>query len=123
MALKKGYFIIGIIFTFIFAFKLVSAITNSSSYIEALIWGAFTYMCFALSYLFPQFQKKDERMNLIRQKGLYYSFFALMIYFIIIIVLIQVGIIALTSLEIASVLISLMVITMWTSWIILSRRY
>ncbi|MCM2978642.1 hypothetical protein M3592_24620 [Priestia aryabhattai] len=123
MALKKGYFLIGIMFTFIFGFKLVSAITNSASYIEALIWGAFTYMCFALSYLFPHFQKKDERMNLIRQKGLYYSFFALMIYLFIAIALIKIGIIALTSLEIASVLISLMVITMWTSWIILSKRY
>ncbi|MGC8262211.1 hypothetical protein ACP2W8_22090 [Bacillus subtilis] len=124
MTSRRNLLLIGILFFMIFAVRtFIGITTNSLSFIELLMWGALTYLCFAASYIYPQFKAKDERSRLIKQKGMQYSLFAVLIFLILIIFGVQFNIIALTTIEIARILVSLTIITIFSSWIILSKKY
>lgn len=121
---QRNFYIIGCLFVFIFGVRLVlSTMTNSVSLIELLMWGALAFLGFAGGYLYPQFKNEDERVKLIKQKGMYFSGIALLIYFVISIVLIQYNIISLTTIEILRILMPLAIITIFGSWIVLSKKY
>ncbi|QTN01324.1 permease [Sediminibacillus dalangtanensis] len=90
---------------------------------ENLIWLAMAVMAFCLSYLFPQFIQKDERMKLIRQKGIFFSFFAFLFYSILLTTLLHTNLIQLTGSETISILTSLMICTVFISWVVLSKIY
>lgn len=68
-------------------------------------------MSFCLGYLHPQFKQKDERMRLIRQKGIYISYFASLVYYIILTVVIQLNFVTLTALQVLNILAALTIIT------------
>lgn len=98
--------------------------TGQLSGIEVFNFGAIIYMIFAIIYLYPQFKDNDERTKLIRQKGMYYTVFIVLFVLLIVIGLNQFNIIALTltPVEIMRSILSLILVTLWTSWIILSER-
>jgi len=77
---------------------------------------------FCMAYLYPQFKQKDERMKLIRQKGMFYSYFALLFYFAVFIIIVEFQILALTAKDILYSLMTLTVSTVFISWVILARR-
>jgi len=123
MGSQRSYLIIGILFSFIFVVRLVlSIMTNSVSIVELLNWGSIAYMVFAISYLYPQFKHKDERIEAIRQKGTYQSIFIVLVVLIALMLLVQFNMLTLTTLEIVRVMISVIILSIWTSWVILSKK-
>ena len=74
---QKYFVIMGIIFLFMSGFMILTGIMTHSAPPEATypLLGMMI-MCFCLSYLHPQFKEKDERMKLIRYKGMFFSFCA-----------------------------------------------
>lgn len=80
-------------------------------------------MSFCMSYLYPQFKEKDERMKLIREKGMFFSLIAMMVYFILFLTGIQFEVISLTTLELLNILISLMICTVFLSFVVYSKIY
>ncbi|MEN8699725.1 permease [Bacillus infantis] len=81
-----------------------------------------TVMSFSMGYLFPQFKQKDERMKLIRQKGLFYAYFALIVYFLIFFLLIGLKIIDISALELLQILSGLTISTVFLSMVYVSKR-
>ncbi|MGD6843413.1 permease [Bacillus infantis] len=81
-----------------------------------------TVMSFSMGYLYPQFKQKDERMKLIRQKGLFYAYFALIVYFLIFFLLIGLKIIDISALELLQILSGLTISTVFLSMVYVSKR-
>jgi hypothetical protein len=124
MALRKSYYIIGGLFVFIFLVKMIFGIAAGSlSLIELLMLGALAFLSFAAGYLYPQFKQKDERSQHIRQKGMQYSMIALSVYFLVLILGMQLGFITLAAVDVVRILVSLQIITLFSSWIILSKKF
>ncbi|MED1738000.1 hypothetical protein P4U97_00405 [Bacillus swezeyi] len=124
MTYRKSCYIIGGLFVFIFVVQMVVGITTASlSLIELLMLGAMAFLSFAAGYLYPQFKQKDERSQLIRQKGMEYSMIALSVYFLVLILGMQLGFITLAAVDVVRVLVSLQIITIFSSWIILSKKF
>lgn len=87
------------------------------------MWGALAFLSFAQGYLYPQFEQKDERAQLIRQKGMQYSMIALSVYFLVLIFGMQLGFFMLAAFDILCILVSLQIITLFSSWMILSKKF
>src|SRR5690625_205083 len=116
---------IGILFTILFsAIFFLFFITGQLSGIEVFNFGAAFYIIVAIFYLYPQFKDNDERTKAIRQKGMYYA--VLIVLFVLIVVkgLHQFDAITLTltPVEIVQTILSLILVTVWTTWILLSGR-
>ncbi len=62
-------------------------------------------------------------MRLICQKGMYVSYFALLVYYIILTVVIQFNFLTLTALQVLNILAALTIITVFLSWVVLSKIY
>ncbi|QHZ45054.1 MULTISPECIES: hypothetical protein [Bacillus] len=123
MALRKAYYIIGGLFVFIFLVKMIFGIAGDSlSLIELFMWGGLAFLSFAAGYLYPQFKQKDERSQHIRQKGMQYSMIALSVYLLVLIFGMQLGYITLAGVDVVRILVSLQVITVFSSWIVLSKK-
>jgi len=119
---RFAYFSLGIIFfsmggllAFV-AFKAKDSLPDTS-----LLLFALSIMSFCISYLYPQFIQKDERMKLIRQKGMFYSYFAMIFYYIILSASLHFHFIALDATQVLNILISLHVSTVFISLVILSK--
>ncbi|MCY7916130.1 hypothetical protein [Bacillus vallismortis] len=124
MKLQKVYFIIGVLFTMILLTKTFFQIaTHSVSFTELLMWGALSYLSFAAGYIYPHFIEKDERANLIKQKGMQYTLYFVLIYCVMIMFSMQFSTVALSAVEIMRILVSLTIITTFSSWVILSKKY
>ncbi|PZE19772.1 hypothetical protein [Paenibacillus xerothermodurans] len=124
MQSRVGYLIIGflllclsgyIFFDAIWAHSTVPLVTSHVFAVSVLL--------LSYSYLHPQFKKKDERMKIIREKGMHYSFLVLMLYFIIFVVLLSANIVSLTAIAVVQILISLTIITVALCMVILSKIY
>jgi nitric oxide reductase large subunit len=83
---------------------------------------ALTVMSFSMSYLYPQFKQKDERMKLIRYKGMGFTFFALVFYYIVLSGTIQFDIISLTAMDVLNILAALTISTLFISMVVLAKR-
>jgi hypothetical protein len=122
--LPKLYFIMGILFTLLGGFYVfVAMMAQDKPTSSVYITGSMTVMSFCLSYLSPQFKQKDERMKLIRQKGMFFSYFAILSYYIIFSTLLQFEIILITALELINILIALTISTVFLSFVIVSKKY
>ncbi|MEM5605959.1 permease [Bacillus cereus] len=84
---------------------------------------AMMIMCFCLSYLHPQFKEKDERMKLIRYKGMFFSFFALTAYYLLFSIGLNLKIITLSATELLNILMALTMSTVFISFVVLAKRY
>jgi len=121
---QRNFYIIGILFLLIFAVILFLRITtNFLSLIELLSWGTLTYMCFAGGYLYPHFRQKDERARFIREKGLKISMIFVLGFFVIATLINQFNLADLKMEELFQLVVSMTMITIFTSWIVLSKKY
>ena len=78
---QKYFVIMGIIFLFMSGFMILTGImTHSAPPPTTYPLLGMMIMCFCLSDLHQQFKEKDERMKLIRYKGMFVTFFALTVY-------------------------------------------
>ncbi|MGX1724877.1 hypothetical protein, partial [Bacillus haynesii] len=115
---------IGGLFVFVFLAKMIFGLAAGSiSVIELLMFGTLAFLSFAGGYLYPQFKQKDERSQHIRQKGMQYSMIALSVYLLVLIIGMQMGFITLAGIDVIRILVSLQIITVFSSWIILSRKF
>ncbi|MFJ7472153.1 permease [Peribacillus frigoritolerans] len=78
-------------------------------------------MFFSLTYLHSQFKLKDERMKIIREKSMFYTYFLLMAYFLLFVTLLSLNIISVTAIEIIFILASLTIITVFLLMVIISK--
>ncbi|MGE7890652.1 permease [Bacillus cereus] len=121
---QKYFVIMGIIFLFMSGFMILTGIMTHSAP------PAITYpllgmmiMSFCLSYLHPQFKEKDERMKLIRYKGMFFSFFALTAYYLLFSIGLNLKILTLSATELLNILMALTMSTVFISFVVLSKRY
>lgn len=125
MLSQRLYLMVGILFTIIFsAISFLFFITGQLSGIEVFNFGAAIYMIVAIFYLYPQFKDNDERTKAIRQKGMYYTVFIVLFVLLVVMGLHQFDAITLTltPVEIIQTILSLILITVWTTWILLSGK-
>lgn len=80
-------------------------------------------MAFCLAYLYPQFKENDERSKKIRERGMFISYFFILGYMIILMALFQFEIINLNGYQTVSVLTALTISTVFSSFVVLSKRY
>ncbi|WP_079529584.1 permease [Halobacillus hunanensis] len=120
----RAFFVLGTLLGLMGAFFLtVGILASGSPPVQTYTVLSLAVLAYSMSYLYPQFKQKDERMKLIRQKGMFYSFFAMMFYFIVILSILQFNIISLTAIELLNILIALNISTVFLSWVILARKY
>ncbi|MGG0717890.1 permease [Robertmurraya massiliosenegalensis] len=118
------YFIFGLFFFAMGGFLLfVSFMANAAPNTSFLMMFAMGIMSFCLSYLYPQFQQKDERMKRIREKGMFFSVTALMVYLLIFNIGLQVGLFTLTASELLHILTALIICTVFISFVVYSKIY
>ncbi|HRL52181.1 MAG TPA: hypothetical protein PLU84_07630, partial [Enterococcus aquimarinus] len=89
MNLRIGYLIIGVFLLFesIYLFSMLILIFS----------GAVVNL--SLFYLQPQFYQKDERIRIIREKSVFYSYFSLLFYLFVLLLLLYFNIISLTAIS------------------------
>lgn len=102
---------------------LAAFMDNSAPLSETYMILSMSVMAFCLGYLYPQFAQKDERMQLIRQKGMFFSFLAFLFYSVSLNSLLEFDIIQLTASDAINILTALMISTLFSSWVFLARRY
>ncbi|PHE99473.1 permease [Bacillus wiedmannii] len=121
---QKYFLIMGIIF-FIMSGTMVLAGIMTHSAPPAPTYTVLTMMimCFCLSYLHPQFKEKDERMKLIRYKGMFVTFFALIAYYLLFSFGLNLKILTLSATELLNILMALTMSTVFISFVVLSKRY
>ncbi|NYV65719.1 permease [Bacillus sp. Gen3] len=118
------FFILGMLFLMMAGFLILASIkANAAPSTMIFIQLAMAIMSFCLSYLYPQFKQKDERMKLIRQKGMFASFVAMLIYLIVFNMGIQFDFIILTANEMLHLLSALLISTLFISFVIYSKIY
>ncbi len=121
---QSFYMIAGLLFLLISGlFSTVALSTGNFPVGHELIIFGIGIMCFCLSYLYPQFIKNDERTKKIKERGMYYSYFFIMIYMIAMMGLYQFDVINLNGYQTVSLLAALTIITVFLSFVVLSKRY
>lgn len=121
--MTKSYLIIGWIMAIQTAFLFFVGISAGKFPYYALNPLALTVMSFCMYYLYPQFKEKDERMKMIREKGIFYSYFAILGFFIIIMSTLGIGLIDLTAMNLMYVITSLTIMTVFISMVIMAKVY
>ncbi|PEZ24926.1 permease [Bacillus thuringiensis] len=121
---QKYFVIMGVIFLFMSGFMILTGImTHSAPPSPTYTLLAMMVMCFCLSYLHPQFKEKDERMKLIRYKGMFFSFFALTAYYLLFSIGLNLKILTLSATELLNILMALTISTVFISFVVLAKRY
>lgn len=121
---QAAFTIFGTMFAAMGVFLLLVAImAKSAPLTETYTLLSMAIMSFSLSYLYPEFMQKDERMNMIRQKGMYFSVFAFLIYSFILTTVLRLDLFQLTAIEAINILLALMISTIFISWVVLARKY
>ncbi|WP_449538906.1 permease [Ferdinandcohnia sp. Marseille-Q9671] len=121
---RISFFVLGILFTImggfmIFAGLMADAAPPSIAYMQL----GMAVMSFCLSYLYPQFKQKDERMRLIRQKGMFASFVTVMLYLIVFNLALQFDLFVLTAIELLHILTTLIISTVFIAFVVYSKIY
>lgn len=118
----KAFFILGLSFVGMGGLLIFTGIkANAAPSSTSFLLLAMAVMSFCLSYLYPQFKQKDERMKLIRQKGMFASFIAMMIYLIVFIIGLQLDFFTITANQLVHILTALMICTVFISFVVYSK--
>jgi len=112
-----------------FIFLLFSLIFSSASIAKSvfpvgqdIVMFGISVMAFCLAYLYPQFKENDERSKLIREKGMFYSYFIIMGFLIIVSGLFQFNVINLNGIQTVYLIETLIIITVFLSFVVLSKK-
>ena len=120
---QRIFFVLGIFF-------LANGILLSASSISTgrfpvgfdVMAFAISIMAFCNGYLYPQFQAKDERSRIIREKGMFYSYFLLIGYLAVLMVLFQFTSFMLDGYQTVSVVAALLIATVFTMFVVVAKR-
>lgn len=117
------YILFGSIFLLFSLLLSLAPITTGTFPIgQELVMFSISVVAFCLAYLYPQFKENDERSKLIRQKGMFYSYFIIIGYLMIMSGLFQFNIIYLNGIQTLYVIQTLIIITVFLSFVVLSKK-
>ncbi|MED4463675.1 hypothetical protein [Metabacillus fastidiosus] len=88
-----------------------------------LLLLAVAVMSFCLAYLSPQFQQNDERIKKIKEKGMFYSYFFIIGYMFVLMIIVQRNETFLNTYQAICILASLTIMTVFLSFVVLAKRY
>lgn len=80
-------------------------------------------ICICNGYLAPQMANNDERTKFIRQKGMFYSYFAIIFYLVVLMSLIYFDVLAIGALHVVMLITFLVVSTVFVSMVVVSKIY
>ncbi|QGQ48295.1 hypothetical protein [Metabacillus sediminilitoris] len=121
---RRFFLISGFIFLFYSLLIGFSSISTGAFFVgHELVFLGTTVMSFCLAYLYPQFKENDERSKRIRERGMFFSYFFILCYMVILMPLFQFEIINLNGYQTVSLLATLTIITVFSSFVVLSKRY
>ncbi|MYL36180.1 permease [Halobacillus litoralis] len=80
-------------------------------------------LAFCMSYLYPQFKQKDERMKAIRQKAVAYAFTAVIGYLLIFSLLAELNVLTMDVTDILLLITALSMTTLFLLLVFLARKY
>lgn len=81
---RVPFIVFGVLFSVMTGFVVfVGIMAKSTPAPMAYMTLAMAVMSFCLAYLYPQFKQKAERMKLIREKGMFASYFAMIFYLVV----------------------------------------
>ena len=120
---QRIFFILGIFF-------LVNGILFTGASISAgrfpvgfdVMSFAISIMAFCNGYLYPQFKAKDERSRIIREKGMFYSYFILIGYLALFMILFQFTSLQLDGYQTVCIFAALLIATVFSSFVVVSKR-
>lgn len=118
------YIVLGCVFLcttglFIFIFIKTDDFQPMGFYSQAML----LVMCCCMAYLSPQMKQQDERFKLIREKGMFYSYFAIVVYLIGLMWLIQFDVIAISAIHVVMLLAFLISSTVFITMVVVSKIY
>jgi len=120
---QRLYIVFGFVFLlFSVIFSIASITTGVFPVGQELVTFGISVMAFCLAYLYPQFKENDERSKLIREKGMFYSYFIIMGFLIIISGLFQFNVINLNGIQTVYLIQTLIIITVFLSFVVLSKK-
>ncbi|KHF40500.1 hypothetical protein [Halalkalibacter okhensis] len=121
---RRFFLVAGFMFLF-YSLLMVFASISTGAFFAGyeLVYVSSAVMAFCLAYLYPQFKENDERSKKIRERGMFFSYIFIMGYMLILMALFQFQIIDLNGYQTVSLLTSLTIITVFSSFVILSKRY
>lgn len=90
--------------------------------VHALPLLSMTIIAFCMSYLYPQFKQKDERMRLIRYKGLFFSFFFMLAVMSMLLMVVELTQVSLSASEVIQLLLTLYMSSVFISWVVISKN-
>lgn len=123
MVSRKFFYLFGILMFFILSVRLIlSIMTGTFSIVEIASWSALTFMSFAIGYLQPQVHRKDERMQYIKKTTMHYSLRVIVSFIFVLTITLQTNLLTLKSIEVLAILTGFSTITIFTIWIIISKR-
>lgn len=124
MDVKKLFYLASLLFFFIFAVRLTTGLsTHDVAITELLLWGTMIYLCLAAGQLYPTFKKKDERVDFIKTKGMKISLYVVLFLLVLTSILNVTNMIQINMEELFKIAISITIISLYTSWLILVRKY
>jgi len=120
---QRLYTVFGFVFLlFSVIFSIASITTGVFPVGQELVTFSISVVAFCLAYLYPQFKDNDERSKLIREKGMFYSYFIIIGFLMIMSGLFQFNIINLNGIQTLYVIQTLIVITVFLSFVVLSKK-
>ncbi|WP_010677597.1 hypothetical protein [Bacillus timonensis] len=121
---RVPFVIFGILFSVMTGYVMfVGIMAKSAPAPMAFMTLAMAVMSFCLAYLYPQFKQKDERMKLIREKGMFASFFAMILYLVVFNVGLQFEFFVVSAAQLINILTALLICTVFISFVIYSKIY
>lgn len=124
MAINKTYIGFGVFFALNGLLLISVGLGTGNEPIPAsYMMVGMSIMTFCLSYLQPQFKTKDERSRMIREKGMFYSYFAVLGYIMMFLFLLQFNIVNISSVTVLSALAAMLISTVFVSMVIVAKRH
>lgn len=120
---RMTYFIFGFIFLAFAGLFLSASITAGVFPVghDVILIGV-SVMAFCNAYLYPQLKSNDERAKAIREKGMFYSYFMILMVLAIFMGLFQFTGLNLSGYQTVSVIATLMMIIVFSSFVVMSKR-
>ncbi|CAM3178558.1 hypothetical protein FITA111629_08145 [Filibacter tadaridae] len=116
-----------VVFGFVF-FLFAALFTNASISTGVFPTGpdvmmiGISVVAFCNANLLPEFVKKDERSRVIKEKGMFYSYFVLIGFLFIFMILFQFTAIQLDGYQTVCILAALIMMTVFSSFVVVSKR-
>ncbi|QUW23452.1 hypothetical protein JSQ81_07995 [Sporosarcina sp. Marseille-Q4063] len=122
-SMQRAFIVLGSLFLlFSIMFSTATLFVGIFPVGHELMMLSISIMVFCNAYLYPQFKSNDERSRVIREKGMFYSYFILVGFLVIFMALFQLNLINLDGYQMVCVIASLLVSTVFSSMVVVSKR-